>query len=54
MSTLLYVEASPRKQRSHSTKVAEEFLAAYQKAHPGDRIDRLDLWKEPLPRPRTR
>lgn len=50
MSTLLYVEASPRKQRSHSIKVAEEFLAAYQKSHPGDRIDRLDLWKEPLPR----
>jgi len=50
MSTLLYVEASPRKQRSHSIGVAEAFLAAYQKAHPGDRIDRLDLWQEPLPR----
>lgn len=50
MATLLYVEASPRKQRSHSIKAAEAFLAAYAHAHPGDRIDRLDLWQETLPR----
>ena len=50
MATLLYIEASPRKQRSHSIKVAAAFLVAYQRAHPSDRIDRLDLWQEDLPR----
>ena len=50
MATLLYIEASPRKQRSHSIEVARAFLDAYQTAHPGDRIDRLDLWQENLPR----
>ena len=50
MATLLYIEASPRKQRSHSIKVAEAFLVAYQQTHPSDRIDRLDLWQADLPR----
>lgn len=50
MATLLYIEASPRKQRSHSIKVADAFLVAYQQAHPSDHIDRLDLWQEDLPR----
>ncbi len=50
MATLLYIESSPRKQRSHSIKVAEAFLASYRRAHPDDRIDRIDLWQESLPR----
>lgn len=50
MARLLYVEASPRKARSHSITVAEAFLDAYSAAHPGDTIDRLDLWAETLPR----
>jgi FMN-dependent NADH-azoreductase len=50
MATLLYIESSPRKARSHSTKVAEAFLASYRTSHPNDRIERLDLWQEPLPR----
>ena len=50
MATLLYIESSPRKQRSHSIKVAQAFLTSYQTTHPQDRIDRLDLWQENLPR----
>jgi FMN-dependent NADH-azoreductase len=49
MARLLYVEASPRKDRSHSIAVAREFLAAYADAHPGDEIATLDLWSTPLP-----
>ncbi|MEX2481932.1 MAG: NAD(P)H-dependent oxidoreductase [Gammaproteobacteria bacterium] len=50
MSTLLYIEASPRKARSHSIKVADAFLDDYAAAHPDDTIDRLDLWDTDLPR----
>lgn len=49
MSTLLYIEASPRKQRSASIEVARAFLAAYAVAHPADRIDTLDLWAADFP-----
>jgi FMN-dependent NADH-azoreductase len=49
MSTLLYIEVSPRKERSSSTTVAEAFLDAYQANHPEDTIDRLDLWAVDLP-----
>lgn len=50
MATLLYIESSPRKQRSHSIKVAEAFLAAYAAKNPGDTIDKIDLWAEKLPK----
>lgn len=49
MSTLLYIEASPRKARSHSINVANTFLDAYAAANPGDTIDRIDLWDLALP-----
>ena len=49
MSTLLYVESSPRKQRSASIAVARAFLEAYRAAHPTDTIDTLDVWSTPLP-----
>lgn len=49
MATLLYVESSPRKERSHSIKAANAFLDAYAASHPADTIDRLDLWAEDLP-----
>jgi len=49
MSQLLYIEASPRKTRSHSIAVTREFLAAYAAANPNDKIVTLDLWKEDLP-----
>lgn len=49
MATLLYIEVSPRKDRSHSINVANAFLDDYAKANPNDTIDRLDLWAEDLP-----
>jgi FMN-dependent NADH-azoreductase len=49
MPSLLYVEASPRKERSHSIKVADTFLSAYRSANPNDTVDTLDLWSETLP-----
>ena len=49
MAKLLYIEASPRKERSASISVAKEFLDAYQAANPGDEIETWDLWGEPLP-----
>jgi len=49
MAKLLYIEASPRKDTSHSLRVARAFLDAYAAAHPGDTIETLDLWAHPLP-----
>ena len=49
MSTLLYIEVSPRKERSHSINVANAFLDAYAAANPAATIDRLDLWDIELP-----
>ena len=49
MSTLLYIESSPRKQRSASIEVAQAFLTAYREAHPDAHIDTLDVWSTPLP-----
>ena len=50
MAKLLYIEASPRKDRSRSIQVARTFLAAYQKSRPDDSIQTLDLWATSLPR----
>jgi len=49
MARLLYVEASPRKERSASIAVAKAFVEEYRKTHPGDEIDTLDLWGMTLP-----
>jgi FMN-dependent NADH-azoreductase len=49
MATLLYIEASPLKERSHTIEVARAFLDAYPRAHPHDTIETIDLWAEPLP-----
>lgn len=49
MARLLYLESSPRKERSHSIAAAKAFLEAYRKAHPNDAIETLDLWAEELP-----
>jgi FMN-dependent NADH-azoreductase len=49
MARLLYIEASPRKDRSASIEIARTFVTEYQKTHPGDVIDPLDLWKTNLP-----
>ncbi|MFT4584722.1 MAG: FMN-dependent NADH-azoreductase [Gammaproteobacteria bacterium] len=49
MANLIYIESSPRKDRSHSIKVANAFLAEYKKTNPNDHVDVLDLWGEKLP-----
>ena len=49
MAKLLYVETSPRKQRSASTEVARAFLDAYRRAHPADSVQEIDVWKLDLP-----
>ena len=49
MVKLLYLEASPRKDRSKSIKVAKEFLTAYSRANPSDEVETWDLWAERLP-----
>jgi len=49
MAKLLYIQASPRDGRSHSIQVADAFLAAYRKAHPGDAVVTIDLFRKDLP-----
>ncbi len=48
MARLLYIQASPRTERSHSRAVADAFVEAYAEAHPGDDVDRLDLFQADL------
>ena len=49
MANLLYVEASPRKQRSASIEVAKAFLEAYRQSHPGHTVHTIDVWNLALP-----
>lgn len=49
MTTLLYINSSPRKDNSESIRIADAFLNAYREAHPSHTIDVLDLWSEQLP-----
>jgi FMN-dependent NADH-azoreductase len=49
MSNLLYIEASPRAERSTSIAIAKAFLGAYQQNHPQDKIKTLELFKMPIP-----
>lgn len=49
MPHLLYIESSPRKQRSASIEVARAFIDAWQAAHPDGTVDVLDVWSEPMP-----
>lgn len=49
MAKLLYIESSPRKNRSKSISVAHEFIAKYKATHPSDEVVTLDLWEKQLP-----
>ncbi len=49
MSKVLYVEASPRKQRSASIEVCEAFIETYRSKNPSDEIEKLDVWSLDLP-----
>lgn len=47
---LLFIEASPRKEHSSSSRVANAFVEAYQKANPDHEIEHLPLFEIDLPR----
>lgn len=49
MARLLYIEASPRKERSASIEAARTFISEYERTHPEDVVETLDLWETPLP-----
>lgn len=49
MSTLLYVQSSPRGERSYSVQAAQVFLDAYRQSHPGDKIVTVDVFTKKLP-----
>ncbi len=46
---LLYIEASPRKQNSSSSRVANAFVEAYQQANPDHEVEHLPLFDVELP-----
>jgi len=49
MASLLYIESSPRKERSASIRVARAFLDAYRQAHPDDTVRMLNVFETDLP-----
>ncbi|MHC4290046.1 MAG: FMN-dependent NADH-azoreductase [Planctomycetota bacterium] len=49
MAKLLYIQASPRTERSKSTQVASAFLESYQQSHPDDTIETFNLFEADLP-----
>lgn len=48
MATLLYLQASPRIERSYSSAVADVFVDEYAKAHPGATINKKNLFETDL------
>jgi FMN-dependent NADH-azoreductase len=49
MPHLLYIESSPRKQRSASIEVATAFIEAWKARHTIATVDTLNVWNTPLP-----
>jgi FMN-dependent NADH-azoreductase len=49
MTKLFYIEASPRKERAYSIKVAQQFLKIYKETNPNHTIEPFDLWQTSLP-----
>ncbi|AWZ01987.1 FMN-dependent NADH-azoreductase [Rhodobiaceae bacterium] len=49
MTKLLYIEASPRKDQSYSSQVANEFLDVYTAENPDHEIEHLPLFEVDLP-----
>ena len=49
MQKLLYIQASPRKERSKSTQVAAAFLESYRQSHADDTVETLNIFEEDLP-----
>lgn len=49
MAKLLYIECSPRGERSASSAIAREFIACYRATHPDDEVETINLWSGWLP-----
>ena len=49
MTTLLHVAASPRRERSESLALADEFLTVYADRHPDHQVETWNLWDSALP-----
>ncbi|MGD8500928.1 MAG: NAD(P)H-dependent oxidoreductase [Phycisphaerales bacterium] len=49
MGKLLYIQASPRVQRSYSIAVADAFVGEYQRKHPDDEIMTLNIFERSIP-----
>jgi len=49
MSKLLYIQASPRIERSYSIAVADAFVSTYKQSNPKDEIVTMNLFKKGLP-----
>jgi len=49
MSKILVIQASPRKERSRSRKVADAFIETYRQSNPDDEIVTIDLFEKNLP-----
>ncbi|UCE99340.1 MAG: NAD(P)H-dependent oxidoreductase [Planctomycetota bacterium] len=49
MSKLLYIQASPRRQRSKSIAVADAFIEAYKQTHPHDQIVTFNVFDALIP-----
>lgn len=48
MSSVLYIEGSPKGEHSGSGTIARAFLSRYAEAYPKDEIRTLDLWRDDL------
>lgn len=49
MTALLHLQCSPRKQRSASIEVADNFIARYLQNHPQTEVTTLNVWDMDLP-----
>lgn len=49
MSRLLYIQASPRGERSYCIRAADAFVGAYRKKNPDDKVVTLNVFEEKIP-----
>jgi FMN-dependent NADH-azoreductase len=49
MTQILHLDASPRSERSHSRRLADQFMSAWQKIHVDDLVIYRDLGHQSLP-----
>lgn len=49
MSTILFIQASPRGQRSRSIQIAEAYIESYRETHPDTELEVLNLFEDDLP-----